>query len=202
MAITCWMHVIVLRRGTARNEHQGILWRVLMGGEVKWSEVMVMLKLVCSICGVTILYTRCITFFSLWCFPYVHCCLLYLVFCVLGYYSWVYFCYFLCIVFLYVYYFSCQTAGENSVSWRSCDWRTWHRFLLVSLCLKVNAEMIPKIPYCYCMFLVRPPDLNFLDPYFVFIYKHYTHCPFAVKFTVIIIIIITIADSLHILDIC
>jgi len=31
-------------------------------------------------------------------------------------------------------------------------------------------------------------------------YKHYTHCPFAVKFTIIIIIIII--DSLHILDVC
>jgi len=104
----------------------------------------------------------------------------------------------MCIVLVCVYYFSCQIAGENSVSGKSCDWPTWDRFLLVSVCLKVNAEMVPKTPSCYCISLFSPPNLNFLDPYFIFMYKHYNHCPFAIKFTIIIII----ADSLHILDVC
>ena len=29
-----------------------------------------------------------------------------------------------------------------------------HRFFLVSLCLKVNAEMVPKIPSCHYMLLM------------------------------------------------
>jgi hypothetical protein len=33
-------------------------------------------------------------------------------------------------------------------------------FFLVSLCLKANAEMVPKIPSCHYMLLMYPPDLN------------------------------------------
>jgi len=29
-----------------------------------------------------------------------------------------------------------------------------HRFFLVSVCLKANAEMVPKTPSCYCMLLM------------------------------------------------
>ena len=29
-----------------------------------------------------------------------------------------------------------------------------HRFFLVSLCLKANAEMVPKIPSCHYMLLM------------------------------------------------
>jgi len=27
-----------------------------------------------------------------------------------------------------------------------------------------------------CWFSYSPPDLNFLDPYFIFMYTHYNHC--------------------------
>ena len=46
---------------------EGYLW------VAKWSEMKVMLKLVCSTCGETILETRCSTFFPLCCFSYAHC---------------------------------------------------------------------------------------------------------------------------------
>jgi len=39
-----------------------------------WSEVKVMLKLVCISCGVTILETKCSIFFPLCCFSYMQCC--------------------------------------------------------------------------------------------------------------------------------
>jgi hypothetical protein len=59
-----------------------------------------------------------------------------------------------------------------------CDRSPRHRFFLVSLCLKANAEVVPKTPNCYCMLLmyVYPPGLNFLDPYFTFMYMHNNHC--------------------------
>jgi len=37
---------------------------------------------------------------------------------------------------------------------RSCDRPSRHRFFLVSLCLKSNAEMVPKIPSCHYMLLI------------------------------------------------
>ena len=49
---------------------------------------------------------------------------------------------------------SCRIAGEKSVSGRSYDRPPRHRFILVSLCLQANAEMVPKTPSCYCMLLM------------------------------------------------
>ena len=37
---------------------------------------------------------------------------------------------------------------------KSCDRPPRHRFFLVSLCLKANAEMVPKIPSCHYMLLM------------------------------------------------
>jgi len=48
---------------------------------------------------------------------------------------------------------------------------TGHRFFLVSLCLKANAEMVPKTPSCYCMLLMWPSRLKFLRSLF-HIYIH------------------------------
>jgi len=53
--------------------------------------------------------------------------------------------------------------------------------------------MVPKTPSCYCMLLISPPDLNFLDPYFIFMYMHNNHCHRVtahLRFIIIIIIII------------
>jgi len=45
--------------------------------------------------------------------------------------------------------------------WGSCclhvgslEWPPRHRFFLVSLCLQADAEMVPKFPSCYYMFLM------------------------------------------------
>ena len=52
------------------------------------------------------------------------------------------------------FYLRCRTAGYKSVFGRSCDRSPRHRFFLVSLCLKANAEMVPKIPSCHYMLLM------------------------------------------------
>ena len=49
-------------------------------------------------------------------------------------------------------------------------------FFLVSLCLKANAEMVPKLQVATACFSCSPPELNFLDPYFLFMCMHYNHC--------------------------
>jgi len=55
---------------------------------------------------------------------------------------------------LFFFYFKCRTAGYRSVFGRSCDRPSRHRFFLVSLCPKANAEMVPKIPSCHYMLLM------------------------------------------------
>ena len=71
------------------------------------------------------------------------CCIMYIS------YAYVLLCMYCCLT-----YFSCQIAGWKSVSSRSCDHPHQHRFFLVSLRLKTNAEMVPKTPTCYCMLLM------------------------------------------------
>ena len=131
-----------------------------------------MLKLMCNTWGVTILETRRSTFFPLCCFSYV--------FCVLGYYSWVYFCYFMCIVLLCVYcyltYFSCRIAGWKSVSGRSCDRPTRRRFSWFPCVWKRMLTWFSRLQIATAGFSCSPPDLNFLGPYFIFTYMHYNHC--------------------------
>jgi len=80
-----------------------------------WSEVMVMLKLLCITCGVTTLETTVQYFLPL---VLLFLCALLLTVAVLlciGLLSYVYFCYLMCIVLLCAYccltYFSCRTAG-------------------------------------------------------------------------------------------
>ena len=69
--------------------------------------------------------------------------------------SYVYLLYYVCSVFFcFFFYFKCRTAGYRSILGRSWDRPPWHRFCLVSLCRKANAEMVPKIPSCHYMLLM------------------------------------------------
>ena len=34
----------------------------------------------------------------------------------------------------------------------------------------------PRLPVATACFSCSPPELNFLDPYFIFTYTHYNHC--------------------------
>ena len=52
------------------------------------------------------------------------------------------------------FHLSCRIAGYKSVSGRSCHRPQRHRFFLISLRLKANAEMVPKTPICFCMLLI------------------------------------------------
>ena len=44
-------------------------------------------------------------------------------------------------------------------------------------------------------FSCSPPDLNFLDPYFIFLYMHYNHCHWATAHLQLNIIVIIIISS-------
>jgi hypothetical protein len=68
-------------------------------------------------------------------------------------------------------------------------------FILVSLCLKANADMVHKLQVATTCFSCGPSDLNFLDPYFKFTYTsmHNNHCHRAavhwqLKYIIIIIV--------------
>jgi len=58
----------------------------------------------------------------------------------------------------------------------------------------------PRLQVATACFSCSPPNLNFLDPYFIFMYTHYNHCHRAtVHLQFIIIIIITTTTTEHIL---
>jgi len=73
-------------------------------------------------------------------------------------------------------YFSCWFAGYKSVSGRTRDSPPRHRYFLIYMWLKTNAEMVLKKPSCYWMFSCSPLDLWYLDPYFILMYMHNNHC--------------------------
>ena len=61
-------------------------------------------------------------------------------------------------------------------------------------------KWFPRLQVATACFSCSPPDLNFLDPYFIFMYMHYNHCHRAtahLQFIIIIIIIIIISFSLQ-----
>ena len=69
-------------------------------------------------------------------------------------------------------YFRCRTAGQKSVSGRSCDRPPRHRFFLFSLCIQAKAEMVPKFPSCCYMPLMQPSRLKFPRYFFFFIFVY------------------------------
>jgi len=98
------------------------------------------------------------------------------VFCVLGYYSQVYFCYFLCIVLLCVYSLVARLLTRNQYPegpvtghlgtgfpWFSCVWKRMLRWF-------------PSLKVPTACFSCSPSDLSSSDPYFIFMYMHYNHC--------------------------
>ena len=141
-------------------------------------------KLYTVISYLCVVYFLYMSYFKMSC---VNCCLvvlcvllqLYCVYCCQL--SCVYFCSCLvCVVFILCvfavlcvyccFYFRCRTAGQKSVFGRSCDRPPRHRFFLVSLCLKTNAEMVPKIPSCHYMLVMQPSRLKFISDQFHILY--------------------------------
>jgi hypothetical protein len=59
--------------------------------------------------------------------------------------------------------------------------------------------MVPNTPVATACFSCSPPDLNFLDPYFTFMYLHNNHCHRATAHLQIIIIIIIIIITIIIM---
>ena len=68
------------------------------------------------------------------------------------------------------FYFRSRTADQKSVFGSSCDRPPRHRFFLISLCLKANAETVPKIPSCHYMLLMQPSRLKFISNQFHILY--------------------------------
>ena len=66
-------------------------------------------------------------------------------------------------------YFRCRTAGQKSISGKSCDRPPRYRFFLVSLCLQANAEMVPKFPSCSYMLLMQTSRLKFPSYFFTYL---------------------------------
>jgi len=70
----------------------------------------------------------------------------------------------------------------TGVTWSPCVYKRMLRWL-------------PRLQVATACFSCSPPDLNFLDPYFIFVYMHYNHCHLAtahLQLNIIIIIIIII----------
>ena len=62
-----------------------------------------------------------------------------------------------CTSYAFFFFFTLDDAGLLAISQYSEDPATGHLdtvFFLVSLCLKANAEMVPKIPSCNYMLLM------------------------------------------------
>ena len=110
----------------------------------------IFLCLFCVLCY----YLVCILCIELLSFVYfVYCVIILCVFCVLCYYLVCALCYItMCVLLSYI--LICRIAGYNSVSGRSSDRPPRYRLFFVSLCLKANAQMVPKTPSCYCMLLM------------------------------------------------
>ena len=140
---------------------------------------------------VYLLYLICICFIiCIFVAPYMYlqylmciCCTLYVFFVSYVYLLYLtYICCILCVfvvsymyLLYYMCYFRCRTAGQKSVSGRSCDRPPRHRFFLVSLCLQANAEIVPKFPSCYYMLLMQPSRLKF-PSYFFFFFSYLCTC--------------------------
>ena len=72
------------------------------------------------------------------------------------------------------YFLSVLNAGQKSVSGRSCDQPPRHRS--PPPVYKRMLTWFPRLQVATACFSCNPPDLNFLDPYFIFMYMHYNHC--------------------------
>ena len=57
---------------------------------------------------------------------------------------------------------------------------------------KQMLRWFPRLQFATICFSCSPPDLNFLDPYFIFMYMHNNHCQLATAYLLFIIIIIII----------
>jgi hypothetical protein len=67
------------------------------------------------------------------------------------------------------------------------------------LCVyKWMLRWFPKLPVATATFSCNPPNLNFLDPYFIFMYTHYNHCHRAtahLQFNVLLLFLLSQAYS-------
>ena len=69
-----------------------------------------------------------------------------------------------------------RIVGQKSVSGRSCDRPPRHRFSWFPCVYKRMLRWFARLPVATACFSCSPPGLNFLVPYFIFMYMHNNHC--------------------------
>ena len=97
----------------------------------------------------------------------------------------------MCIVLLCVYSLVVGLLARSQYPEGPATGHLGTGFSWFPLCLKANAEMVPKTPSC---FSCSPPDLSFLDPYFIFMYMHYNHCHRATTYLQLNILLLLLSE--------
>jgi hypothetical protein len=87
-----------------------------------------------------------------------------------------YLCYLMCIVLLCVYCLcnlvaDCLLSPEGPATGHIGTGFSWF-----PCACKRMLRWFPRLQVATTCFSYSPPDLNFLDPYFIFMYMHYNHC--------------------------
>jgi len=94
--------------------------------------------------------------------------------------SCMYLCYLACIVLQCVYccltYFSCRMLARSQYPEGPATGHIRTGFSWFPCVYKRMLKWFPRFQVATACFSCSPPDLNFLDPYFIFMYTHYNHC--------------------------
>ena len=80
------------------------------------------------------------------------------------------------IFLLCVYYFSCRMLARSQYLEGPTTGHLGTDFSWFPYVYKPMLRWFPILQVATACFSCSPPDLNFLDPYFIFMYTHYNHC--------------------------
>jgi hypothetical protein len=102
----------------------------------------------------------------------------------------------MCIVLLRVYccltYFSCRMLARSQYPEGPATGHLDTGFSWFPCVYKRMLRWFPRLQVATACFSCSPPNLNFLDPYFIFMYMHYNHCHRVTAHLYFIIIMIII----------
>ena len=88
--------------------------------------------------------------------------------------SCVYFCYLMYVVLLCVYALVAGLLARSQYPEGAATGHLGTGFSWVPS-VKQRLRWFPRIQDATACFSCSPPDLNFVDPYFIFMYRHYNH---------------------------
>jgi len=113
--------------------------------------------------------------------------------------SCVYLCYLMCIVLLCVHccltYFSCRMPARSQYPEGPTTGHLGTGFSWFPSVCKRMLRWFPRLQVATACFSCSPPDVNFLDPWFIFIYTHYNHCHRATTHLQLNVLFITIINK-------